>query len=461
MDQKAEAVQNLKNAFSKLNFPPEFTDRYDTLECLSHSQGIETFLVCRKSDNSLFVARCCDRALYEQVAEADLLESLNHSQLPRYEGQFSNETMSCYLREYIEGVSLEAYVQKNDLSQKQITEIGLSLCDILDYLHRQTPPVIHRDIKPRNIIIRADGKPVLIDFDIARTYKTDSEADTVFKGTQIYAPPEQYGFSQTDARSDIFSFGVTLRYMLTGSPRKNANIRLYPPLEKIIRKCTAFAPKDRYRDMREVKKALLGANPKSRLLRAVRIGFCAAVACAVLAFAGWRVYDYLTFDPFADGHIPSVLQEEDRMLDACRYLEEKYGTHLFDNIHDYATLGLMKEALVEIYGMEHDYAWVGNPADPPEESDQHFFPWQIGDEQYPDRMEICYMVTKIYWPEIVTDWSSLRDDNGEYPGSRVAYNWCQKTGILTGVNRPEDNSVGELAIALANADRVYTALQEK
>ena len=116
---------------------------------------------------------------------------------------------------------------------------------------------------------------------------------------------------------------------------------------------------------------------------------------------------------------------------------------------------------MEIYGMEHDYAWVGNPADPPEESDQHFFPWQIGDEQYPDRMEICYMVTKIYWPEIVTDWSSLRDDNGEYPGSRVAYNWCQKTGILTGVNRPEDNSVGELAIALANADRVYTALQEK
>ena len=75
-------------------------------------------------------------------------------------------------------------------------------------------------------------------------------------------------------------------------------------------------------------------------------------------------------------------------------------------------------------------------------------------------MEIFYMVTKIYWPDAVKDWSSLRDDNGEYPGSRVAEKWCKKYGILTGLNRPEDNSVGELAIVLANADRVYTAMQE-
>lgn len=430
------------------------------LECLSSDRGVETFLVRKKADGTLYVARCCDRSVYETVVEADLLKSLHHPQLPVFEGELRNETMSCHLRQYIEGTSLEEYVCDNQLNREEITAIAVSLCGILEYLHSQTPPVIHRDIKPRNIIIRENGLPVLIDFDIARTYKTDSDSDTEFRGTQIYAPPEQYGFTQTDARSDIFSFGVTLRYMLTGSPRQNSNIRLYPPLEKIIRKCTAFSPKERYRSIREVKKALLEANPKSRILRAARIGLCAAAVCAVLAFAGWRVYDYMTFDPYADGHIPSVLQEEDRMLDAVNYLQEKFGTHLFDNIHDFATMGLMKQALEEIYGMEHDYAWIGYAGEPPEESETNFFPWPIGDDQYPDRMEICCMVTKIYWPDVVTDWSSLRDDDGEYPGSRVAEKWCKKYGILTGVNRPEDNSVGELAIAIANADRVYTAMQE-
>ena len=123
-------------------------------------------------------------------------------------------------------------------------------------------------------------------------------------------------------------------------------------------------------------------------------------------------------------------------------------------------IGLMKEALVEIYGMDYNYAWIGYAGEPPEESEEHFFPWPIGNEQYPGKLEVCYFVTKIYWPEKVADWSSLRDDNGMYPGSRVAQAWCEKTGITIGVNRPTGSSVGELAIALANADRVYTALAE-
>jgi len=460
MDETKAAAQKLREAFSELNFPNAFMENYDMLECLSTDRGMETFLVRKKDTGVFYVARCYDRSIYDTVIEADILKVLHHPQLPVYEGEFHNETMSCHLRQYIAGISLEAFLQENQLSREEITAISVSLCDILDYLHKQTPPVIHRDIKPRNIIIREDGLPVLIDFDIARVYKNDSDLDTVFKGTQVYAPPEQYGFSQTDARSDIYSFGITLRYMLTGSPRENPNVRLYAPLEKIIQKCTAFSPKSRYRDICEVKKALLRANPKSRLMRGIKIGLCIAVACAVLSFAGWKVYEYVTFDPYADGHIPSVLQDEERMLDACSYLEEKYGTHLFDNIHDYATIGLMKEALVEIYGMDYNYAWIGYAGEPPEESEEHFFPWPIGNEQYPGKLEVCYFVTKIYWPEKVADWSSLRDDNGMYPGSRVAQAWCEKTGITIGVNRPTDSSVGELAIALANADRVYTALAE-
>ena len=89
------------------------------------------------------------------------------------------------------------------------------LAEILIYLHSRTPPVIHRDIKPENVIITEEKEPVLIDFDIARTFKTAEETDTVFFGTKGYAPPEQYGFAQTDCRSDIYAFGVLLRFLLT------------------------------------------------------------------------------------------------------------------------------------------------------------------------------------------------------------------------------------------------------
>lgn len=457
----SDAADELERAFKDLDFPQEFQEQYDMMECLSTGIGVETFLVSKKDDGGLFVARCITSSAAEEVTEADILKRLDHPKLPEFEGEYHTETMHCYLRQYISGLSLDRYLELKQLGREEITQFGLELCDILLYLHNQQPPIIHRDIKPHNIIISEDGQLYLIDFDIARTYKSEADADTIFRGTQIYAPPEQYGFTQTDARSDIYSFGVTLRYMLTGSARENPNIHYYKPLEKIVRKCTAFSPKERFKDMREVKKALQGANPKSRRLHAFKLGLCAAAVCAVLLTAGWKIYDYVTFDPFADGHIPAVLQDEERMTDAVQYMEEKYGTHLFDNIYDYATIGLMKQALVEIYDMDEDYAWIPNDVDPPEESEEHFFPWPLGDEQYPDRLEVLYYVTKIYWPDKVMDWSSLKDDNGEYPGSRIAGKWCEKTGINIGVNRPDDNSVGELVVALANADRVYTALNEK
>lgn len=455
------AVQELKETFAKWSFPEQFSKEFETMECLSADQGMETFLVRKKENDVLYIARCYDRNIYQTSIEADILKKLSHKGLPAFETEYENVHMICFLRNYIEGTPLDEYVQENQPGREEVTAISLQICDILKYLHGQNPPIIHRDIKPRNIIIKKDKSPVLIDFDIARTFKTESDEDTTFKGTRIYAPPEQYGFLQTDSRSDIYSFGVTLRYMLTGNARENPNIQLYPPLAAIIRKCTAFSPKERFQDVEEVKKALQRANPRSRRIQAMKRTAAALFVLCLFSLVAWKAYQYYTFDPFADGHIPSVLQDEERMADACQYLEEKYGTHLFDHVTDYATFGLMKQSLEEMYGMEHDYAWIGNDVEPPEESDEHFFPWQIGDEQYPDRLEVCYFVTKVYWPEKVGDWSSLKDDNGQYPGARIAYDWCEKMGILTGVNRPDDSSVGEVAIALANADRVFEALKEK
>ncbi|MDR1664767.1 MAG: serine/threonine protein kinase, partial [Clostridiales bacterium] len=147
------------------------------------------------------------------------------------------------IEEYIEGPSLGSA----ELSEKQILSSRKELCVVLEFLHGKD--IIHRDVKPSNIILAQDGHIRLIDFDAARTAKEDVEQDTRLLGTRGYAPPEQYGFSQTDTRSDVYSLGVTLRQLLGGK----ANKLRY---KKIVRKCTDLNPDRRYQSAGRVRNAL-------------------------------------------------------------------------------------------------------------------------------------------------------------------------------------------------------------
>ncbi len=230
--------------------------------------------------------------------------------------------------------------------------ICVQLCDILGYLHHREAPVIHRDVKPQNVIVRPDGRITLIDFDIARVHRGDRDTDTMFFGTLAYAPPEQYGFSQTDERADIYALGVLLRWLLTGSTRENPNVRVYGPLAKIIARCTAFAPKDRYSDAAQVKQALLRANPKAQTMRMLRLTLCAVLAAALLGFAGWEVYRAVTYSPFTSDAVPAYLTDEERLSDAVAYLKTKYDTSLFDDTGETATIGDLRAAMIELYGLD-------------------------------------------------------------------------------------------------------------
>lgn len=137
------------------------------------------------------------------------------------------------------------------------TDIALQLCDILSYLHEQAPPLIHRDVKPENILLRGDGTVALIDFGIARFYNGQNEKDTRVMGTEHFAPPEQYGYRQTDGRSDIYALGMVLGWMLTGSVRREEYETIADgSLRRIVKKCTAFSPEERFSTAAEVKKAL-------------------------------------------------------------------------------------------------------------------------------------------------------------------------------------------------------------
>ena len=298
MNDVKAAVSDIETSFDASRYPAGFLEKYDPMECLADGRGTETFLVRQKDTGKLFVAKCTDKTLYSFVQESDILKSLRHNGLPTFVDEYQNDSLVCIVREYVEGTPLQTYMIENHPTMHEIIEIGVQLCDILIYLHSRKQPVIHRDIKPQNVIVKDSGEVVLIDFDIARIYHSDSETDTQFFGTREYAPPEQYGFSQTDSRTDIYSLGILLRYMLTGSERENPDVRIYKPLARMIKKCTAFAPKERFTSAAEVKKALLSANPKAQRIRKTLIALCSIAVLALFSFGAIQWIRYAAFDPF-------------------------------------------------------------------------------------------------------------------------------------------------------------------
>jgi serine/threonine protein kinase len=457
------AVNEIENTFDESQYPMEFLEKYDQLECLAVGHGTETFLVKEKNKEKFCVAKCYDKNIYSYVHESNILKKLKHNGLPSFLGEFQNDFTVCIVREYIKGKPLNQYIDERKPIDNEIINIAIEFCDILIYLHGQQPPVIHRDIKPQNVIIKDDGHIVLIDFDIARVYNSTAESDTQIFGTREYAPPEQYGFSQTDSRTDIYSFGILLRYMLTGSEKENSNIYVNKPLANIIKKCTEFSPDERIGSAYAVKKLLILANPKSQMKRRIVFSICLIAVIFIFIFGWTEYYKRLRLVPESMNvdSIPVVMTDEERVSNAVLYMKEKYSTDLFDNSESYADIGFIKTILTDIYNYDSDYVHaMPQEEGPPHESDKNFLPWGMGDEQYVARDVMVYVAVKIYWVDKVSDYSSLTDDNGYYPGVRVAVAFAEETGILSGVGRPEDITKGEVAILLANADRVYESTKQ-
>jgi len=264
MNELKHIVDNIQSVLSESGYPRDFLEAYDQMECLASHSGRETFLVRKKENGETAVAKCYDRAAFPFQPHPELLRDVSHPGLPRFFEQYQNDQILCVVREYIEGEPLSDYVRENPLPTERIVSFGEQLCGILSVLHGHTPPIIHRDIKPENIIVKPDGSLALIDFDISRTYKASAGGDTVFFGTKGYAPPEQYGFGQTDSRADIYALGVLLRWMVTGSVRENPNVTIHPGLQRVIDRCTAFSPDERYPDADAVRQDLKQALTRRR-----------------------------------------------------------------------------------------------------------------------------------------------------------------------------------------------------
>ncbi len=250
-----DPAEDFLSTFDGNAYPAEFLTRYEPLECLGQNEEGETLYVRDRKSGGYAVSKCYRRLdLCSREDEGAILARLDHPGLPRYLGRYEDETVRCILREYAQGVPLSEL--STPLPEEEALQIGAQLCDILTYLHSRTPPVIHRDIKPQNVVLQSDGQIKLIDFGISRSYNETAGPDTVCFGTREFAPPEQYGFAQTDPRTDVYSLGVLLRFLITGGAKKDAGIP-NRRLEKTIDKCTAFAPEGRYQSAETAKRALL------------------------------------------------------------------------------------------------------------------------------------------------------------------------------------------------------------
>jgi len=212
------------------------------------------------------------------------LKNVQSKYFPQIYQLLSQEDSVLLLEEYLPGETLQAKLEgEKKLTEEEITGYICAICEALQSLHNTNPAIVYRDLKPENVMITPDNQLKIVDFDASREYKEEQSRDTVILGTKEYASPEQYGFMQTDIRTDVYSLGIVYAELLehadvSASYRKEA--------KKIIQKATMFAPDDRYPNMEAVLKDLKNIGKKRKWICPVgALCICAAIVAGVL---WWR-----------------------------------------------------------------------------------------------------------------------------------------------------------------------------
>ncbi len=229
----------------------EFKRKYDEYELINEI-GEGVWRIRLKSYDKICILKKIDNPhIYRR------LQMLGIKGIPAIYDVFEKEGSDYVIEEYINGSSLSDVISSDGAFNKKDTEhIIISLCAILQSLHKEN--IIHRDIKPSNIILTSESTVYLIDFGIARSTDESKPKDTRHLGTEFYASPEQYGFAQTDNKSDIYSLGKLMAVLLSGK-ESTENIDMLP-FGRIIKKCIEVDPSKRYADAVKLKNAFGSRN---------------------------------------------------------------------------------------------------------------------------------------------------------------------------------------------------------
>lgn len=224
-------------------------------------------LVQHLGNNRIFVRK--EQEIYSREVY-EYLKKCNNPHIPQIYECIENEDKLIIIEEYVHGESLASHLEETGVyAPEEVCYFMIVICDVLEQLHQLPQPVIHRDLKPENVLIQENGYLKIVDFNTAKQYEQGKEVDTVIIGTRKYAAPEQFGYRQSDARTDIYAMGVMMNYLLT---KKYPDEYLYVAdgfgkisLPTIISKCIEFAPDNRYQtvmDLRRDLQAVLGKVAK-------------------------------------------------------------------------------------------------------------------------------------------------------------------------------------------------------
>ncbi len=252
-------------------------NKYEILKLVGKGGMSKVYLAMDTNIHKPWAVKEIDKTVRDQnneviiqsaIAEANLIKELDHNAIVRIVDIIDEPDKIFIIEDFIDGETLNAIVLREGAQpQEKVIRWAIQICSALEYLHTRKPPIIYRDMKPANVMLKPEGNVKIIDFGIAREYKEHNTEDTKCLGTKGYAAPEQFGGKgQTDARTDVYCLGVTLYYLVTGMnpseppyeiyPIRHWNPKLSSGLEAIILKCTRPNPSERFQSCAELSYAL-------------------------------------------------------------------------------------------------------------------------------------------------------------------------------------------------------------
>lgn len=251
--------------------PEDMQEHWTVYECLKESEDSSTFLVKETATGILCVLKWGRNRQTEFLRnEMEIMKKMADRKLsgiPKAYRIFEENGEVYLVREYIEGMSLAQMVlQKGGISEAEICRISRKICQTAEQFQNPDEPMIHRDIKPENIVVTPGGEVVFIDFGTMRSYKKDGSRDTFVVGTRGTAAPEQYSYTQTDQRTDVYAIGQTMLYMVSESYEMNqlSECAVSRRMKKIIEKACSFEPDKRYGDAAQLRRAVEKCQANNR-----------------------------------------------------------------------------------------------------------------------------------------------------------------------------------------------------
>ena len=452
-------------------------DKYEILKLIGQGGMSKVYLAMDKRLNKQWAIKEIEKrakdknneiVIQSAIAEANLIKQLDHPAIVRIVDIIDNGDVIYIIEDYIEGETLSTILENNGAQpQELVIEWAMQICEALEYLHTRKPPIIYRDMKPANVMLKPDGNIKVIDFGIAREYKDQSLADTVSLGTKGYAAPEQFGGKgQTDARTDVYCLGVTLYHLLTGQnpceppyeiyPIRHWNPQLSAGLEAIIQKCTQLNPDDRYQSCAELLYALhhyeeYGAAYRARQKRKLNTFIATTAASVFFLFIGILGLAMRTATNNAD--YKTYIAQGDKASTS----EEK--------IDLYAQAIAIKPDSVEAYekvidAMEEDAVFTSGFQDETTDSSEEKILMNLINpnldilEEMPEYSDLAFRIGELYW--YYYDYGKTAESDNQTTRIKSAIQWFEDVEKSS-----DDYSIANLYSKIGEFTRDITIKVEK